>query len=29
MPRAMELKRVSISVLFGFYRKLNFFIVYN
>ena len=29
MPRVIEFKYISISISFRFYRKLNFFIVYN
>ena len=29
MPKVIELERVSINVLFGFYYELNFFIVYS
>ena len=29
MPKAIEFKYIFISVLFRFYCKLNFFIVYN
>ena len=29
MPKAIEFKYVSIGILFRFYYKLNFFIVYS